>query len=136
MNYQNEVRFVLRDRPHLTPIFTLSNGIPQRLKKYDQNSFIVWNKLKERYEIHSLKSYYPRFKQWTTHQFDWFNKLDDRLFTYMYNNSIRHRGSEISEKLEYENDLMLKEKKDRETRKIKNSINEVMRTVKGYNTSY
>ena len=130
------IRFVLRDRPHLNPIFNFQNSIVLKVREFDKNLFIVWNKLKSRYEIHSLKSYLPRFKQWTTHQFDWFDPLDDRLLHYLYNNSLRHRGNEIFEILEYENDLMMKEKKDREIRKVRNSINEVMRTVKGYNTSY
>lgn len=133
---ENKIRYVLRDRPHLIPVFNTWNKFPQRLKKYDKNLFIVWNVLKQRYEIHSLKSFMPRFQDWTSHQFDWYEELDDRLFNYLYKFDLKRHGDEVSKFLERENILMEQNKENIARNRVKRSIKEVMKTVKGYNTNY
>jgi|GEM_PF-3265304 len=131
------IKFVLKNEKNLVPIFNTPNKLPQRVKDFDESVFIVRNLERDRYEIHSLKSYFPRFYDWTTHQADiYFDQLDERVLKYMHSNSIKHNGKELFIELTRENDLMQSEMAKRAKRRIRNSINEVMRTAKGYNNAF
>ena len=135
-DYKSMIKYVLLDRPHLEPIFYDDNGFIKRLRKYSPHSFLVWNKISNNFEIHSLLSFMPRFMKWTTYQFSWYEYPDERVLVYMEQNDIKLHGNELFKKLEYENDLYFQHKKELTNHKIKTSINEVMRTAKGYNSSF
>lgn len=135
-NRSGFIRYILLDRPELIPILDSNTSILKKLETFDSNLFIVWNTKRQWYEVHSIKSFNPRVKNWTTHQLDWYVELDDRLLEHLFKNSIKHRGKELFDFLERENDLMFKERDLKNSRKIERSLNEVKRTIRGYNTNY
>jgi len=97
-NYEYQVRNKVANRPYLIPIFDHVYDIPRRIKEYDSSFFVVFNKNRQKYEIHSLE--YPEgdTKSCTVPH----DELDARTLTYLWENDIRVHGTEIFKRIEWE----------------------------------
>lgn len=133
---KNFIRYVIKDRPSLIPVFNTPHEIPQRLRDFDKDAFIVYDKEWDKYEIHSLKSYYPRFKNWTTYQFTWQKELGEDLLVYMYENDITRRGQELFDFLDYESDRLEKDREKRGIRMMEYASQESKKTIRGYKDAF
>jgi hypothetical protein len=94
------IRETLIKKPYLTEVKTNVYKIPERLKDYDDSIYILWNKLRKKYELHSTDN-----KWGGTYCFDIpFNELDDRTIklVIMGDMAIRPKewAIEVEEKLE------------------------------------
>ena len=95
-NYQHEVRVRMEKNPYLLPIFSQVHDIPRRVYDYDPSFFVVFNKKKQKYEIHSLD--YPANDTLScTIPYD---ELDSRTLDHIWKNDIRVHGKEIFRRLE------------------------------------
>lgn len=92
---KSKVYGVVFDRFYLEPIFTSTLKIPEQLKYYDENLFVVFNQKKQRYELHSLESYYLNNKDWSTYQMTIGKNLDHFEVERLYLNDIKKHGQSI-----------------------------------------
>jgi hypothetical protein len=74
------------------------HGIAERVEDYDKDMFIVFNRRKAKYEIHSLE--YPGEETFQTTIP--FRKLDARVMRHLYDNDIRVHGRAIFRRMELE----------------------------------
>lgn len=95
MGYKTEIENRLRGKYHLKPIFQSVYGIPERLKEYDPNFFLVFNTRTQKYEIHSLENPFSTFC--LTLPYD---QLDVRSLRHLWKNDIRMHGKEIFNQIE------------------------------------
>lgn len=107
---KHEIRILLADRPHLTPIFTSTLYIPERLKEYDDELFLVFNNNTERFEVHTKyggESTYNATLPYKT--------LDARTLRWIWRNDIRVHGHEIHKRIE-RSEEQFKKRKEKEFR--------------------
>ena len=109
--YKAEVYTRLYQKPHLIPRFTSVCHIPQAVREYDDNYFIVYNTLTEKYELHSLENLDDSYGFTIP-----FPELDTRVIKYCYKCDIKRRGMEIFDEMDSHNRKLrdYKEKKRRE----------------------
>lgn len=110
---KNKIYFCLSNRPYLIPIFDGVTKIPQKVHNFDENAFIVYNKRKQGYELHSLESFFQReeLNAWTSYQADLVGEeLDESILYYMYRNSFERHGQDIQDKMDYEYNLREKQR--------------------------
>lgn len=104
-----EVRDRTRFRPRLTPVFTSTHEIPERIFEYNPRMFVCFSITKSRYEIHNLD-------QEDTYTADLpYLALDARTLRWIWTNDIRVHGRELFHQLDREEENM-KKSKDREFR--------------------
>lgn len=107
--FMQDVRYRLRHKPRLTPIFGSTHNIPERVFEYNPRMFICYNIVKGRYEIHNLD-------QEDTYCADLpYLSLDARTMRWIWQNDIRIHGKELFRRLDQEEENM-KRAKDREFR--------------------
>ncbi len=84
---RDQIRDRLAGRPHLHPVYSNVYSIPERLKQYDPNIFVVWNAKRLRYEVHSLANVGDTFGLAVP-----FDDLDARIEEFVWRNDARRRG--------------------------------------------
>ena len=109
-NEKHEIRLLLSDRPHLTPVFSSTLCIPERVKEYDDELFLVFNNKNERFEIHTKDGGESTYNATIPYK-----ALDARTLRWLWKNDIRVHGTAIHERvLKSEEDY--KKRKDKEMR--------------------
>lgn len=116
-----EVLHRLKDRPFSHLVETNVYDIPKRIEEYDADMFVVFNSLKQKYELHSLQ--YPGDTFQTTFPF---NELDARALRHVWENDLSVHGKEIFKRIERDES---KAKKDKD-RDMKNWIQAVASETK------
>jgi len=105
---RDEINFLLKDRPHLKPLFTNTYNIPERLKEYDPELFVVFNLKNERYEIHSKDGGETTYNATSPYK-----QLDERTLRYVKRNDIRVHGMKVFDRInESERKAEERKKKD------------------------
>lgn len=103
---------MLDKQPHLQLIDKDVLNIAERIQEYDQDMFVLFNKHKRKFEIHSFEYAgvitNPIVTFQTTIPFD---ALDVRALHHLYNNDIRVHGRKILERVEKEEQQQEEEKK-------------------------
>lgn len=89
------IRILLDDQPHLTPVFTSTLNVPERIKEYDDTLFLAFNNNNERFEIHSIDSVPTTFNATLPYK-----ALDERAIRYIKKNDIRLHGDQIHKRIE------------------------------------
>ena len=104
-----EVTERLQGKHHLQPIFSGGNyDMLRRLREYDPDLFIVWNRRRKKYEVHSL-NHRP-----FTYACDVpSNRLDARLEEVIRRGDIRVRGGKVFAEME-EHNSRLEESRQRQ----------------------
>ncbi len=102
MGYKEEIKHRLIDKPHLIPVFTNVYHIPERLRAYDSNLFVVFNTLKQWHEVHTLAN-----KDRDTFGLCIpYSELDARAEYLVRRNNIRVRGKEIFREMDEHNEKL------------------------------
>lgn len=89
------IRRLLEDQPHLTPVFTSTLNVPERIKEYDDTLFLAFNNDNERFEIHSVDSVPTTYNATLPYK-----ALDARAIRYIKKNDIRLHGDRIHKRIE------------------------------------
>jgi hypothetical protein len=89
-----EVREKVRHKPRLTPLFTSTHCIPERLYEYNPRLFICFNNVENSYEIHSLDQEFSFSAKLP------YPTLDARTIRYIWTNDIRVHGKAIFQRIE------------------------------------
>ncbi len=92
---RNEIFHRLRNRPHLHLVEQSVYDIPKRVEEYDKDMFVVFNQIKQKYELHSLQ--YPGDTFQTTFPFE---QLDVRTIHHIWENDISVHGTDIFRRIE------------------------------------
>lgn len=92
---KHEIRNLLYDRPHLTPVFTSTMNIPERVHEYAEELFIVYNNHTDRFELHATDSVPTTFNAALPYK-----KLDARTLRYIRKTDIKVRGDQIFKELD------------------------------------
>ncbi|WP_134682571.1 hypothetical protein [Brevibacillus migulae] len=104
--FRHEVQTRLVEKPECSPVFTSTLRIPERLREYDPNLFILFNNKTERFEIHSLTD-----RSLIGGTVLPYKSLDARTLDYVKRNDIRARGEAIFKELEEHERKMEKQRK-------------------------
>lgn len=91
---KDNIYHLLKYRPHLTPVFTSALNIPERIKEYDRDLFLVFNAKNERFEIHSYEGGETSYNATLP-----FKSLDARTLRYIRKNDIRVHGMKIYDRI-------------------------------------
>ena len=116
---KSEIRRRLRGKHHLTPIYTSSLSIPERLYEQDSALFVVLNAKTQRYELHSLNN-----KGNTFFMSVGVNELDGRLFEIVRRNDLRIRGNKILAEVDAHNEAIERENKRKRRDELENEVAE------------
>lgn len=85
---------LLEGKEHLIPVFTNVTNIPERIKEYDPELFVVFNKKNQRYEIHARDSGETSYNCTIPYK-----DLDERALRYIRKNDIRVHGDKIFKRI-------------------------------------
>lgn len=96
-------------------------NISKRIKKIDRSYYIVFNTLKEKFEIHCSNQIGSSYC--LTLPYD---ELDERALKYVRSTQIANIG-EIIEKLEYDNQLRISAEKSRATAHVEDAIEQSLK---------
>ena len=113
-SYEERIRERLKGKHHLIPIFSSVTHIPERLREYDENLFIVLNTKKQWYEVHSLANQGDTFGLIVP-----LNQLDARTLYLVRKNNLRTRGQEIFKEIDLENEKLEKSNERRRRDEIR-----------------
>lgn len=91
---KDNIYHLLKNRPHLRPVFSHVLNIPERVKEYDPDLFIVFNHNNERFEIHSYEAGETSYNATIP-----FKDLDARTLRYIRQNDIRVHGMKIYDRI-------------------------------------
>lgn len=103
-----EVNYRLKDRHFLYLIEESVHDIPKRVEEYDEDMFVVFNSLKQKYEIHSIQYPGETFQMTIP-----YNELDVRTLQHLWENDLSVHGKNIFRKIERD-EAKMKKDKDRE----------------------
>lgn len=108
---RHNIQVLLADRPHLTPVFSSTHHIPERVKEYDDELFMVFNNRNSRFEIHTKYGGESTYNATVPYK-----ALDERTMRWLWRNDIRVHGRGIHDRLlrEEEQHNKRKEKESRE----------------------
>ncbi len=96
------------DHPYLIEVETNVFSIPQRVKAYNKDLFVVWNAKHERFEIHNHAN------RGTTFCFAVpYKELDCRVLELIRKGDVRNRGDSIYKEM-HEHNRKLEEQNERE----------------------
>lgn len=118
---RSEILHRLRYRPFLFLVEQSVYDIPKRIEEYDKDMFVVFNSLKQKYELHSIQ--YPGDTFQTTFPF---NELDARALRHVWENDLSVHGRNIFKQIERDEEKM-KKSKDRD---FKNMVGSLARETK------
>lgn len=113
--YEKAIEEKVRYRPRLIPILSHTLNIPERLYDYHPRLFICFNRVEQKYEVHSLDqedSYSATLP---------YKDLDARTLRWIYNNDIRVHGKDIFRRIEKSEEQREKSKE----REFKNWVEDV-----------
>ena len=89
-----------RIRPHLMPIEHGLHGIPKRLEEIDPSLFVCFNKITQRYEVHSLANHGTTFCFSVP-----YSELDARTIEVFRRSNLKTRSvKEIIQEMDQENE--------------------------------
>ena len=96
---KNQAEIILRWRNlyHLVPIYSNVYDIPERVNAYNPNFFIVFNRLTQKYEVHSIAGG-PNVCSRECEVPD--SELDVRLLYFLWEQDIRIHGWDIFRRIE------------------------------------
>lgn len=106
-SFKEEVRKNVANKPRLTPIFTSTHDIPERVYEYNSRLFVCFNSVENAFELHHLDqqiSFCAKLPYAT---------LDARTLHYIWQNDIRVHGNAIFKRVEDSEERQRKQK-DRE----------------------
>lgn len=94
---KNKIRDMLsgRGKEHLTPVFSSTLNVPERVKEYDDTLFLVYNNHNKRFEIHATDSFPTTYNATLPYK-----SLDARTIRYIKKNDIRLHGDSIHREIE------------------------------------
>lgn len=92
---RQEILTRLQYRPFLHLVEKSVYDIPKRIEEYDPDMFVVFNAVKQKYELHSIQ--YPGDTFQTTFPFD---ELDVRALRHVWENDLSVHGREIFRRIE------------------------------------
>ncbi|MGR6906154.1 hypothetical protein [Lysinibacillus sp. BSL11] len=108
---RNQIQAVLFKNHDLVLIENDVFNISDRIEEYDKDMFIVFNKRKKAFEVHSLEFApmiaSPKDTFQTTIPYE---KLDIRTLHHVYDNDIKVHGRKIFERIERQEELIEKRK--------------------------
>lgn len=104
MNYKHEIEERLRGKYNLLPVYNSVFYIPERLREYDPGFFVVFNKRKQKYEVHNLENPISSYCFTVT-----FDELDVRTIHHTWQTDIRVHGRRILKQLDKEQERMEKD---------------------------
>jgi hypothetical protein len=99
------IRVLLENQPHLTPVFTSTLNVPERVKEYDDTLFLAFNNENGRFEIHSIDSVPTTYNATLPYK-----NLDARTVRYIRKNDIRVHGDLIHKRIEEQEQRAEKER--------------------------
>lgn len=139
-HYTNEdksiIRGMLNDRNYLIPIFNSAYNIPQMVKGYDKDLFIVFNNKRERYELHSIASYFPSIRGWTTYLMVLGTELDMRVIDKIYMNDFQKHGKHMLQEIDDHNDMIKESSEYMMTLRMKKASDKVVSHINGTLDAY
>ncbi len=103
LSYETQIYDRLQGKPYLRPVFTSTHEIPERLRAYDPQLFVVLNIKTNRFEIHSLANVGNTFCLAVG-----MDELDARLLHTVRKCNLKTRGPEIFREIDYENEKLEK----------------------------
>jgi hypothetical protein len=106
--YKAAVLERIQYRPRLTPMFTSTHDIPEQIYDYDNSLFIVYNKVKDKYELHSLEQTGDSYCMTIP-----FKQLDVRFVRFMWQNDLQVHGKGLMNQLD-KNEESYNQQRDRE----------------------
>lgn len=118
MNYEfgcmerEHIHYLLHGKHHLKPVFTNVQDIPQRVKEYDPELFIVFNTKNQRFEIHSKDGGETTYNATIPYK-----DLDERTIRYIRKNDIRVHGMAIYDRIA-KSEQQAKERKEKERKQF------------------
>jgi hypothetical protein len=118
--YKEQIRDRLKGKHHLIPVFTSVFAIPERLKEYDENLFVVFNTKKQHFEVHSLANQGDTFGLTIP-----LNELDARTLYLVRKNNLRTRGKEIFREIDEHNERLEKANQNRRKDEIRDVAEKV-----------
>lgn len=104
MRYKDEIEYRLKGLHHLIPVYKNVYHIPERLKNYDSSFFIVFNKIKQKFEVHNLEN--PLNTYCLTVPYP---ELDERTLNFTWENDIKVHGDKLFKHLDAEQERMEKD---------------------------
>lgn len=107
---KHEIRVLLADRPHLTPVFQSTTDIPQRVKEYDDELFVVFNNKNARFEVHTKDGGESTYNATIPYR-----TLDERTMRWLWRNDIRVHGMSIYDRI-LKSEETAKARKEKESR--------------------
>lgn len=119
--YKAAVLERIRYRPRLTPIFTSTHDIPEQLFQYDPTFFMVYNNVKDKFEIHNLDQIGDSYCMTVPYK-----ELDVRTIQWLWQCDIRVHGRDIFRALERDEQRMEKRKE----REFKNWVEDVAKETR------
>ena len=99
--YRQQIYDRLSRKHHLIPIFSSVTHIPERLREYDENLFVVLNTRKQCYEVHSLANKGDTFCLMIP-----LGELDARTLYLVRKNNLHTRGKEIFKEIDKHNERL------------------------------
>lgn len=106
---KENIYHLLKGRPHLSPIFSHALNIPERVKDYNPDLFLVFNAKNERFEIHSYEAGETSYNATLP-----FKNLDARALRYIRQNDIRVHGMKIYDRINQSEEKFNKQKEKKE----------------------
>mgnify|MGYP001269110300 FL=1 len=118
--YEESIRERLRGKPHLIPVFSNVFDIPERLREYGENLFVVFNTKKQYFEIHSLANIGNTFCFTVP-----LGELDARTLYLVRKNNLKTRGKEIFREIDEYNERLEKANQNRRKDEIRDVAEKV-----------
>lgn len=98
---ENAIYDRLQGKEHLLPVLASVTQIPERIEEYNEALFIVFNALKQKYEIHSLANVGDTFCMRVG-----FDELDSRILVSVRQGDLRYRAKAFFEEIDRHNDRL------------------------------
>jgi hypothetical protein len=99
--YKDDIHFRLLGKSYLRPIFSSALNIPEALKDYDSNLFLVLNTKRNVFEVHSLANIGDTYCMTIP-----LNELDERVLTLVRKNNVKIRGVKVFQEIDRHNEWL------------------------------
>lgn len=109
---REEINALLDGKSHLRPVFAHVTDIPQRVKEYDPELFLVFNNKNQRYEVHSRDAGETTYNATIPYR-----NLDERTIRYIRKNDIRVHGMAIFDRI-FKSEEKAKKQKDKDEKQF------------------
>lgn len=104
-DYKRRVLERISDRPRLIAMFDSALDMPQRIQEYREHFFVCYNRVADKFEIHSLDQEGDTYCATVP-----FRELDRRTLIYLWQNDIRVHGKDLIRRIDEANEKMQKTK--------------------------